>query len=395
VNPLQALLNLSESEKQARGLTHTPQETAQQPGSWRTMYQRFLTFTTEITAYLKHAGIDGGNRFPPVVFLIGAGSSDYIGRGLALLLRRQWRTEVFAIPSTDLLTNMDEFRLERDYLWISFSRSGDSREGVAVLERALQSCPKVRHLIVTCSQAGAMARRCASSGGKAMAVVLDDAVNDRGLAMTSSFSNMVVAGHCLAHFKDLRYDEKVLESIIGLATRFLASAAEAAYSISQRECSDACFIGTGALRAVTAESAMKLLELTAGKVHSMHESALGLRHGPMSAIDQNTLYVQFIPGDTQRRNYELDLLDEIRAKKLGKLRVAVTPRDFERLDGAADYILSLDAPADFDDNYRVPLDVILGQLLGLFASIKSGLKPDIPSPGGVINRVVSGVKIYP
>jgi tagatose-6-phosphate ketose/aldose isomerase len=46
------------------------------------------------------------------------------------------------------------------------------------------------------------------------------------------------------------------------------------------------------------------------------------------------------------------------------------------------------------DLYRPVLDVIFGQLLGLFASIHYGLKPDIPSPNGAISRVVQNVDIY-
>ena len=60
----------------------------------------------------------------------------------------------------------------------------------------------------------------------------------------------------------------------------------------------------------------------------------------------------------------------------------------------ADYCLSLDCAADFPDHYRPILDVMLGQLVGLFASMRCGLKPDQPSPGGTITRVVSPIKLY-
>jgi tagatose-6-phosphate ketose/aldose isomerase len=46
------------------------------------------------------------------------------------------------------------------------------------------------------------------------------------------------------------------------------------------------------------------------------------------------------------------------------------------------------------DFYLTPLAVIAGQLLGLFASLKEGLRPDEPSPQGAIGRVVGHVKIY-
>ena len=47
-----------------------------------------------------------------------------------------------------------------------------------------------------------MAQLCLRHADRAVALVLDDAVNDRGLAMTSSFTNMVLAGQCVGHLED-------------------------------------------------------------------------------------------------------------------------------------------------------------------------------------------------
>ena len=46
------------------------------------------------------------------------------------------------------------------------------------------------------------------------------------------------------------------------------------------------------------------------------------------------------------------------------------------------------------DEYRPPIDVMFGQTLGLFFSLRCGLKPDCPSPTGAIARVVQNVSIY-
>jgi tagatose-6-phosphate ketose/aldose isomerase len=394
-NPLQALLNLSDHEKTARGLKHTPQEIFRQPATWKKTHQYCLERNPEIGAFLKTAGIGPRGTSSPTVFLVGAGSSDYVGRALAHLLQQRWRCEVYAIPSTDLLPDMDRYLIRgREYLWISFSRSGDSSEGVAVLEKALRSCPQVRHLVVTCSAAGAMAELCSGQNERALALVLGEEVNDRGLAMTSSFSNMVIAGQCLAHSENLDPYGQILECMVQLGDRLIASSSEAASSIAERMLSRACFVGLGALAAVADESALKLLELTAGKIHTMSQSTLGLRHGPMSGIDENTLFVQFLSNDPRRRNYDVDLLQEIGKKNLAGERLIITPGSFENSTTLAEYALCLDLPKDFRDEYRPPLDVMVGQLLGLFASLRAELKPDHPSPNGAISRVVSGVGIY-
>jgi tagatose-6-phosphate ketose/aldose isomerase len=139
---------------------------------------------------------------------------------------------------------------------------------------------------------------------------------------------------------------------------------------------------------------LKVVELSGGKVMSLAETPLGLRHGPMSSLNSDTLFVAFLSNEARRRGYELDLLREIDRKRLGRVRVVVTAQEPDDLTGLADFQLRLNSTADFPDHYRPALDVILGQLLGLFASMRCGLKPDQPSPDGTISRVVSPIKLY-
>lgn len=394
-NPLRVLLDLPEQEKAERGLEHTPREIWQQPATWSKTYERCRDRQSELNDALRRAGIGRGSTSSPTVYLIGAGTSDYTGRALAPLLRRQWNCDAWAIPSTTLLTEFEEFhRSGREYLWISFSRSGESPEGVALLERALDRHREIRHLVITCNRQGPMAQLCAKHSDRALALVLDDAVNDRGLAMTSSFSNMLLAGQCVANAEDLASFGQLVAHMAETGTQFLPAAAEVAAAITILGCTRACFVGSGALRAVADESALKVVELSAGKVTTMAETPLGLRHGPMSSVDGQTLFVAFLSSEARRRGYELDLLREIDRKRLGRVRAVVTARGSEDVATLADYYLSLDCVADFPDHYRPVLDVMLGQLVGLFASMRCGLKPDQPSPSGTITRVVQPIKLY-
>jgi tagatose-6-phosphate ketose/aldose isomerase len=394
-DPLRTLLDLPEQERTERGLEHTPREIWQQPDTWSQTYQRCLEHRGELNDALRRAGIGRGNTSSPTVYLVGAGTSDYTGRALAPLLRRRWSCDVWPIPSTTLLTEFEEFhRPGREYLWISFSRSGQSPEGVALLEQALDRNREIRHLVITCNQQGAMAQLCALHPDRAVALVLDDAVNDRGLAMTSSFSNMVLAGQCVGNLEEFEQFGNIVVQMGEIGRQFLPTAAEAAEAITLLGCTRTCFVGAGVLRAVADESALKVVELSAGKVTTMAETPLGLRHGPMSSLDSQTLFVAFLSSEKQRRGYELDLLREIDRKHLGRVRAVVTARSDADASSLADYSLSLNCAADFPDYYRPMLDVMLGQLIGLFASMRCGLKPDQPSPGGTITRVVAPIKLY-
>jgi tagatose-6-phosphate ketose/aldose isomerase len=138
-----------------------------------------------------------------------------------------------------------------------------------------------------------------------------------------SFSNMVVFGQCLAHADDLDRYEQVLVQLIQAGKSLLPLAADCAAALAKRPYAKACYVGSGALRGIAKESALKLLELTAGKVVTMSESALGLRHGPMAASDQDPLFVCFLSGNQRVQQYERNLLEEIGNKRLVTTRVVV------------------------------------------------------------------------
>lgn len=393
MNPLSHLLALPEEEKSSRGLLYTPAEIAQQPSTWPSTFALFKQRRAEIRDFLRAAGIQREPDPHPTVFLVGAGTSDYIGRSLTQLLRRLWQCEVIAVPSTDLLTNLEDWLVPGSrYLWISFSRSGESPEGIAVLQQALESHPDIHHLIVCCNAQGRMLRE--TAGCKhVLGIALPDAVQDRGLAMTSSFSNMVIFGQCLANIANPNAFQSILDQLVEAGKSFLPMAAESAAQLASGPFKKACFVGSGPLKAVAKESALKLLELTSGKTQAMSESALGLRHGPMAALDDETLFVAFLSGERTIQKYEIALLEEIGRKRLVKSRVVVCRSPSTAIRANADQVLAHNT-SGLPDDYRPPLDVTFGQLLGLFFSIRWNLKPDNPSPSGAINRVVQNVLIH-
>jgi tagatose-6-phosphate ketose/aldose isomerase len=393
VTALSSFVDLPIEQKQARGLLFTPAEIAQQPDTWLSTLEIFEQNQQRIVAFLEQTGVRKALEQRPTVLLVGAGTSDYVARALEFILRQNWGCEVAAVASTDLLPNMESYVIPGKHsLWISFSRSGDSPEGVAVVEQALKLYPNVSHLVVTCNAKARMASLC-EAADTASVVVLDDAVNDRSLAMTSSFTNMVVMGQCLAHAWSLDEYKPVLQEMVRSGRVLLESAAELVEQLAASGHGRICLVGGGPLASVAKESALKVLEMTAGKVKTMSETVLGLRHGPMAALDAETLFVCFVDSESRRAQYAKDLLREIGAKRVVTERIAVGLRAFEaELSPHCERYLAVEGTVA--DVYRPALDVIFGQLLGLFCSVAHGMSPDSPSPDGVINRVVQKFQIY-
>ena len=131
MNPLSRILALSQNDRESHGLLYTPTEIAQQPVTWQKTYALFQQHRVELEQLLARPYREGWT-----IFLIGAGTSDYIGHAIAPLLRRHWNCDVVVAASTDLLTNRDDLiRPEGKYLWISFSRSGKALKALRYWSR--------------------------------------------------------------------------------------------------------------------------------------------------------------------------------------------------------------------------------------------------------------------
>ena len=177
------------------------------------------------------------------------------------------------------------------------------------------------------------------------------------------------------------------------ATLLLEDATEVTMAASQRGSRQICMIGSGALAAIAKEASLKVLEMSGGNVKTTSQTSLGLRHGPMAALDRDTDLICFLSAHRPRMQYEVDLLREIQSKQITACCTVVgLASDQATVAPFCDIFLAVHGA--LLDAYRPPVDVIVGQLLGLYSSLSHGLRPDAPSPQGVISRVVSDFTIY-
>ena len=316
------------------------------------------------------------------VLLTGAGTSAYAASAVAA----GW-TMASAVPTTDLLVDAERYLISIDAV-ISLARSGDSPESAAVVEHIRTLRPDIQHFAIVCDGEGALSR--SSLDGL---IVLDPRTNDQSLVMTSAFSNLVVAGLVLASLA-MGQSETVTALVHEMSARASARLPEiddACQRVTARIRDRIVVLSSSPLLGWQREAGLKTLEMTAGRFPLVSETYLGLRHGPMSFVTPETLVLCLLSSDPVRRRYEEDLIRELRAKKIGYL---VGIADPEESLGLFDQLIPAVAPHS-DDSLRTPFEILGPQLLGYHLSLRIGLNPDNPSPDGVINRVVSGVRIYP
>jgi tagatose-6-phosphate ketose/aldose isomerase len=373
------------------GYSHTLREILQQPVTWPDTAARMCRSTALVTQAIADSGL--GTRRGGV-YLIGSGSSLYAGASARESLVRAFGARVQPTAAGDILTHLDTtLPPDEAALVISVARSGNSPESCGAVDALLDQRPEAHHLVLSCSAKGKLATRY-NSEPRVRTVLLDEATCDQSLVMTSSFSNLALACRFPAYLDRLQAFTDLSAALSAAVERLLMDHGGRLSEVGSGGFRSAIFLGSGDRFQSARESALKMLEMTAGQIATFPETFLGLRHGPMSAVHDDGLIVCFVSSDPVVRAYELDVISELDDKQLKARKVIVgdsIPAEFAREDDVIVKCPGLDAIGDM----HAPLvDVVVGQLLAFFRCLSLGLKPDTPSPTGAISRVVREFRIY-
>lgn len=378
-------------EQRNGGYQHTAREIDQQPDTWIDTARSVIADRASLLQCFASAGLAGPGATGSIV-LTGSGSSHYVGEAVARGLQRALHVPVAAVSSGEILTHLDAWVVGgRPGLVISFARSGDSPESAATLDELLASRPGWHYLIITCNGSGRLVTE-HRGRPEVHALVLDERTCDRSLVMTSSFTNMAVAASGLGSLDEPGAYASAVDRLADVGRRVIAQSNELS-ALSQGAFAAAIFLGSGGRFGAARESALKMLEMTGGTVPAMAETFLGLRHGPMSAVHDDTLVVCFLSSEPVTRAYELDLIRELKDKGLGR-RLVVGERVPADVVTSHDVVFECPGLAEIGDDLAAVTDVVVGQLLAFYRCLALGLHPDAPSNDNVINRVVTEFTIH-
>ncbi len=377
------ILGIGEARLDAAGAGLTAREIAQQPAVWPEIEALVAGQRAALDAFLGPLLARGDLR----IVLTGAGTSAFIGECLAPAMLAGGR-RVEAVPTTDLVSGPQQFLQPKvPTLLVSFGRSGSSPESVAAVALADQLVDEVYHLIITCNVDGALCKQ-AQGRANTYVIVLPDATHDRGFAMTTSFTSMLLAA--AGAFGVLPTGAAAASS--SAAARVLDTMLPLLDALVARRFRRVVYLGSNGLRGLAREASLKLLELTDGQVVALFDSPLGFRHGPKTIVDSDTLVVVFLSNDAQARRYDMDLLRELRNDGRAGRVLALSGRDEPEL---GDDCITLEGVAQADDLALALPYILFCQAFALLQSLALNLRPDTPSVSGTVNRVVQGVTIYP
>ena len=383
-------LNLPSDYLESKGGIHTAREICQQPEMWKKTFSILLQEKDALLHFLQKIQ----NAEHPQIILSGAGTSAFIGESLAGPLQEKWGICCKAVSTTDIVTHpANYFIKKKPTLLISFARSGNSPESVHTCELARKYCDELYELNITCNAQGHLAKQNPSE--KVFTILLPEETNDVSLAMTSSYSSMLLSGLLLILINAIETLEPVVNQVCQFGDYLLNQRVNDLKVLAELDFKRVVFLGSGPLLGVARESHLKIQEMSAGEVICKFDSFLGFRHGPKAVVNADTLLVYLLSNQEKPLLYERDLIRSVKETAAGEKSIVIGRGDDLRE-------FTFDLSIDFSDEINtLPEEfltlfyVLPAQIIAFFKSMNLQLSPDSPSKNNAISRVVQGVNIYP
>ena len=373
------------------GAFNTTVEIKQQPELWLDTLNIYKENLEAIEAFLADARAMGEGRLS-VVFT-GAGTSDYVGDTCAPYLRHAGDTTLYdfkPIATTDIVSAPRDFlNPDEPTVVVSFARSGNSPESLAAVQVAKTFVKNVKFINITCAPEGRLAVE--SEGDADQLTLLIPRANDKGFAMTGSYSCMTLLSTLIFDVSSDERKKAWIEQAALMGEEVVSREAEIADFLSG-DFNRVTYLGSGSFVGLAQEAQLKILELAHGLVATSWDSCMGYRHGPKSFVDDKTLVFVFMNNNEYTRQYDLDILNEIDGDGIAAKTIAVQQDGATSFEHTAFTFAGRDA---LPEGYLALPFVMVAQVISLLNSVRVGNTPDTPSPSGTVNRVVKGVTIHP
>ncbi|CCQ96027.1 tagatose-6-phosphate ketose/aldose isomerase [[Clostridium] ultunense Esp] len=370
---------------------NTATEIFNQPDLWIETLNIIESNQEEISKFVK-AKIEKENLR---IIFTGAGTSAYVGEILTPFLNKKRKWDFQAIPSTDIVAN-PEMYLKKDIptIMVSFARSGNSPESIASYNLANKLIDDISHVFITCNKEGELAN-ISDKEEDILLLLMPEESNDKGFAMTSSFSCMTIAALLLFDWDNLGENKDQLLETAKLGKEILNNGHTNLDELIEGDFNRVVYLGSGTFYGLAKESSLKLLELTRGQIISHSETILGFRHGPKSIVNDGTYIFVYISDKEYPRKYDVDLINEM-YHDLGKHKITTIGKGYSKdIENVSEHHIYINNAGEIDNEVFIGLLYVLyAQIFALLSSVKLGVEPDNPSPTGTVNRVVKGVAIY-
>lgn len=251
--------------------------------------------------------------------------------------------------------------LNKDSLVVALSQSGETMDILESVKKAKEKGAKIASLV---NVFGSSLYRLSDYK------MLIGAGPEKGVASTKAFTGMLAHLILLAYNLANRSSEgqKVLSEAVKSVKEVLSpKVVKKVMALAQKivDKRHIYVIGRGISYSTSLETALKIKEIS--YIHAEGLAAGELKHGPLALIEKGTPCIAFLPND---ETYGANLAGAMEMKARGGFVIGVSFKPHEVFD----YYIPV---TDAKEATIIP-NIVVGQLLAYYLTIKKGLDPDKP-----------------
>jgi len=365
------------AEQERLGYGRTLRPILEQPYAWEKTALDMVALRSRLLRFLSEGGLSAGQ-----ILLTGFGSGAFVGQCLERELMRSLRIPVRAVAGEAILADLAANVPPIDpTVVVAFCCSSKDKEARAVVERVAAARPRSSHILI-CFRASGEPRRVVTASQNVLTLSLHQRRAERGQGLTSTFTNLVLAGAFLGRLGTAEDYTSLAICSAAVARGVLDRSAGPLIQVARSGFRDVVFLGAGDREGAARDAASRMRKMTSGKVHAWADTPTALRYGLMETLGEDTLPVAFLSPASPARDVELDLLLELDRRKPSRPRVIVgeaVPAELRREPGVV-----IDR-AGVGRGAPPLIELLTGQLLGVFRCLHEGLRPDtlpLPAAGG-------------
>lgn len=330
----------------------TIQEILFQPQAWEKTIKVFTDQRTGILNYLK-------NYQKAELILTGCGTSYYLPLTASSLFTKFTGREAMGVPASEIMLFPETiFANDRDYLLVSFSRSGKTPETLSAT-RYVKDVVKGGTLLISCSE------------GSQIAELADQTITCPQAAeetkyMTKSFTSMLLGFQFITAFLsgDKQFEDELMqlpahgERLIREYQPYIENMA------GNSDFNLYIYLGHGPFYGLAAESMLKIKEMACTPSEVFH--GMEFMHGPKYAVNDKTLITYLLSDSVQSQ--EIELLRRI--KGLGGHIKIICEKSTPEIREIADYVFEL--KSGLSENATPVLIMLITQLFGYYRALAVG-----------------------
>lgn len=371
---------------------HTSLEMVNQPNLWQDGVRIIEENKSNIENFLEEINSIKNLK----IYLVGAGSSAKAASIVENYIKRISKKQVMALPSTSAITDFNNYVLDDSpVLVVSFGSSGNTTEGLEVVNLFKEKSKKVYQILIICSPEGEIVKKY-SKEKDVLYIPIPKGTKGKSLAATGEFTLLVQYALMILDIKNFNYYKEMFKNIVSDSRKFLEEGIYKVHAAINKGYDTIVALGSNPLMYLSSEMCLKLNELSIGLQNAEFNSILEFRHGPKLRMNSKCLVSFFFSNNDHAIKYEIDMLKECCSNKRKSTIAAISINYNKDIDENCDYYFYFnEGKFNYIDNSHIIFQYALYlQSAAILNSINLGLSPDKIDDNGFVNKVAQGVKVY-